>query len=165
MSITVSIVIVVYNDQRLLRCLQSLKQQTFTSDQLEIIVVENGKESAFSDIANTFGVKYFHCPIKNMAVARNIGVYHSIGRYILFTDADCVADKNWVEEMSRFLMSGEAPAVGGTILRYEPTSFVEKCGRNLADNQSCFQYLQMCPFPYVVLANAGFTKSVIEDVV
>ena len=50
------------------------------------------------------------------AKARNIGIEKAINtgaEYLLFTDHDCILDKEWNKQMTSFLMTTDFGAVGG----------------------------------------------------
>jgi FkbM family methyltransferase len=50
--------------------------------------------------------------------ARNIGIDHASGQYILFCDADDIVDSRWVVEMTR--ARDHADVVGGRLITYDP---------------------------------------------
>lgn len=158
MSITTSIVIPVYNDYRIKRCLSSLSRQTYPKEKFEILLVENGPLQQFEKTAVEYGAQYLYTPIKNMAGARNIGLNEARGKYILFTDADCVINSNWVKEMVNKFEKTNYVGLGGRIQRYSPKTRIEKMGKNLAWGQDKLQYLQILDLPYIVFANAGFLR-------
>ncbi|MFA7717858.1 MAG: glycosyltransferase [Candidatus Absconditabacterales bacterium] len=93
-------------------------------------------------------------------MARNIGLYHAMGTYVFFTDADCVADPLWLYNMLKCFGQKKGYAgFGGSIRRYMPQSSIERYGKNLARGQKDLQYLEhISHLPYIVLANAGFLK-------
>jgi GT2 family glycosyltransferase len=60
------------------------------------------------------------------ARARNVGVTCAIGcdiEDVLFTDHDCILDREWNERMSSFLAAGEFVAVGGMTYSWGKTLF------------------------------------------
>lgn len=152
-----SVLVSVKDDRRVFRLIKSLLNQTVPTDTFEIIVVENGS-ACLSEVANlgSGGVRYFHCNEANMAAARNLGLNAARGRYLLLTDADCVATDSWIEEMIKGLESGRAEVVGGAIRKLEPKSFTQRYGITIVDGQRQLSYLPALGLPYVAGANAGF---------
>ncbi|KPQ41500.1 MAG: Glycosyl transferase family 2, partial [Candidatus Methanoperedens nitroreducens] len=58
------------------------------------------------------------------ARARNIGIENALklnAQYLLFTDHDCILDKEWNEQMTSFLRHTEFGAVGGMTYSYGNT--------------------------------------------
>ena len=97
----ISVIIPVYNGERTIgKCLESVTNQT--KEPGEIIVVDDGSTD------NTRGiVKEFKEAIllvqehKGPAVARNFGARKAKGEILLFTDSDCVPERNWTSEMAK----------------------------------------------------------------
>ena len=88
-------------------------RQSFPADKLETLIVDDGSSDRTSDIIKGFPVRYLYQPNQGPAAARNRGAKESQGNIILFTDADCVADKNWVEEMVAPLRNAKVVGVKG----------------------------------------------------
>ena len=149
-----SILISVYNDKRISRCLDSLYNQD--SNDFDIIVVENGS-SNLEEICK--GCRYFNIPEKSIPLARSFALTQSNADYVLFTDADCVAEPDWVRKMVSFLEENDFGGIGGQVKRYNPITSAEIYGPNLAAGQRNLQYyLPIVNLPYVVFANAGFKR-------
>ncbi|HOY55809.1 MAG TPA: glycosyltransferase family 2 protein [bacterium] len=95
-----SIVIPVYNSEnKLLKCLQSLKQQTVFSlwpGQAEIIIVDDGSVSpvVIPDFILDDKIKIYRIEHAGAAKARNFGFAKSTGQYVFFCDSDVVFLKN-----------------------------------------------------------------------
>jgi len=161
----VTVVVAVKDDRRVCRLLASLAHQTVPKATYEVVVVENGS-AVLGDIVNREPglVRYLHVPQANMAAARNVGLYAARGRYLLLTDADCVALPDWIEQMSRHLATGAVAAVGGAIDKYQPKSLTQRYGITVVDGQRQLNYLPALRLPYVVGANAGFVTAVLREV-
>lgn len=161
-----TVVVAVKADPRVYRLLRSLLDQTQPRDTYEVIVVENGS-SAHADVRTLDAgiVRYFHSPEPNAAAARNVGLRVARGRYLLLTDADCVARPDWIEQMYRYLAAdGSMAAVGGSIVKYEPKTFTQRFGITVVNGQSELNYLPALPLPYVVGANASFLTAALRQV-
>ncbi len=112
--IKISIIIPTYNASNSLQnCLEALKKQDFSGGQYEIIVVDDGSTDSTSSIATNYCVRYHYQHNKGPAAARNRGVEMAEGDIILFTDTDCIPDKNWVKEMVLFFQDPEIIGVKG----------------------------------------------------
>ena len=161
-----TVVVAVKGDRRVQRLLRSLLNQTQPRHTYEVIVVENGS-STLADVRtlDTDIVRYFHSSEPNTAAARNIGLRVARGRYLLLTDADCVARPDWIEQMHRHLAADSNTAtVGGSIVKYEPKTFTQRFGITIVNGQSELNYLPALPLPYVAGANAGFVTAALRQV-
>lgn len=114
----VSVVIPVRDDSARLRgCLRSLREQTYTKDRYEIVVVDNAsREDVRSVVAEADGVRYAYEGKRGPAAARNKGVATARGAVIAFTDSDCLPAPDWLERGVAVLMgTPDCGLVGGDI--------------------------------------------------
>lgn len=114
----VSIVIPVFNDwERLEACLEALERQTYPVDRFEVLVVDNGSDSAVPDgTARYVNVTVLHEPKPGSYAARNRGLASAVGEVLAFTDSDCVPRADWLERGVARLRTTENPGfVGGKI--------------------------------------------------
>ena len=111
----VSVIIPAYNAEHTIgNCLQSLMEQDWPGE-FEVIVVDDGSADSTSQIVDGFtGVRLVRQSNAGPAAARNRGAAEAKGDIILFTDADCVPEINWMSEMVRpFKEHPEAVGVKG----------------------------------------------------
>jgi glycosyltransferase involved in cell wall biosynthesis len=80
-------------------------------------VVDDGSTDLTSEIARKYPVKLLRQRNSGPATARNLGAKNSSGEIILFTDADCIAEPNWIEEMTSPFKDKEVIAVKGAYKR------------------------------------------------
>ncbi len=111
-----SIIIPCYNCEKTIsNTLNSLLEQK-TKKQFEIICVDDGSiDNTKKEIQKIKSKKvgYFYQKNKGPAKARNIGAKKAKGEIILFIDSDCVAEKNWLEEMIKPFDDKKVVAVQG----------------------------------------------------
>ena len=82
-----SIVIPVYNVEEYIgRCLESVKNQTFKD--YEVIVVNDGCTDKSIEVAKQYDVKIIKTEHVSVSEARNIGVKHAKGEYLIFLDRE-----------------------------------------------------------------------------
>lgn len=112
--VPVSIVIPAYNASATIAktLAAALSQQGFAQP-VEVIVVDDGSTDATAQVVRQFPVRYLHQPNAGPASARNRGFRHARGRYVLFTDSDCVPDSRWAMQLVEALQQPTVGAVGG----------------------------------------------------
>ena len=95
----ISIIVPHYNQHAVLdECLASLKSQSLPRDRYEIIIVDNGSDGGIRDaIQKNPDVIFCFEENRGAANARNAGIDIAKGEIIAFTDADCVAEFDWLE--------------------------------------------------------------------
>ncbi len=83
----VSIIIPCYNQAHFLsEAIASALRQTYQS--CEIIVVDDGSKDHTRQIAEKFPVRYIYQQNEGLSAARNTGIAHSSGEYVVFLDSD-----------------------------------------------------------------------------
>jgi len=105
----VSVIVPVRNGEKCVaNCIKSILSQTF--EDFELIMVDDASSDRTVEIINELKderIKY----IRNkewlgIAGSRNTGIKRASGKYIFFTDADCIVDRNWIVEGLRCFRKG-----------------------------------------------------------
>jgi glycosyltransferase involved in cell wall biosynthesis len=100
----------------LVRCLRSIARQS-PHFAFETLVVDSAADPRVAAAAHQFpGVRVLrsHDDLRAGA-ARNLAAHESQARYLAFIDADCQAERSWLEAAARGLSDG-ARMVGGPVL-------------------------------------------------
>jgi cellulose synthase/poly-beta-1,6-N-acetylglucosamine synthase-like glycosyltransferase len=123
----ISVVIPAYDAVKSLSvCLDALEQQAILREEYEIIVVNNGPvDAAVKAVADRHGVTFLSQPQEGAAAARNLGAKQAQGEILLFTDADCVPESNWIESMIAPFADQEVVGVCG-VVRTRQTGLVPR---------------------------------------
>ena len=96
---SITVIIPVYNGMSTLpKCLESLERQDYPRP-LEVIVVDDGSSDGSGDYAESKGCKVIRQRNQGPGVARNKGADIASGELLVFTDADCVLDSDFVTEL------------------------------------------------------------------
>jgi glycosyltransferase involved in cell wall biosynthesis len=112
--IDISVIVPVRNGARSLPALlQSLDAQTLPRDRFEVIVVDNASEDRTAEIAEAHGARVISEPIANRSRARNRGAAAARSALYAFTDADCVAHPDWLQELVG--STDRAPLMAGDV--------------------------------------------------
>ncbi len=94
----VSVIIPVYNRANVIGgCLDSLMEQSYPSEKIEIIIADDGSTDHIKDVAHKYPVKLVRQPHTGMPAARNLGIKHASGEIIVFFDDDTIVDKDWIK--------------------------------------------------------------------
>ncbi|KPL57695.1 glycosyltransferase [Rossellomorea vietnamensis] len=111
MKNSISLCMIVKNEEDFLdNCLSSVKEIVS-----EMIVVDTGSEDRTIEIAERHEAKVIQAEWKNnFAEARNIGIEHATGEWILFLDADEELHKDSIEELKKWT---DYPDAEGYFLR------------------------------------------------
>lgn len=93
----VSVVLPVYNAEKYLEhSLNSILQQTMTD--FELLCIDDGSNDKSLEILQQYAkqdnrIKIYHQENNGVSIARNVGINHAMGNYVVFLDAD-----DWIEE-------------------------------------------------------------------
>jgi glycosyltransferase involved in cell wall biosynthesis len=107
----VSIVMPAYNEEEnIVPTLASLCNNT-TSRSVEIIVVNNNSKDDTENLVKACGVTCILETTQGITPARNTGLAHATGKYVLNADADTIYPKDWIEEMIKPLANNNSVAI------------------------------------------------------
>ncbi|MCO4852876.1 bifunctional glycosyltransferase/CDP-glycerol:glycerophosphate glycerophosphotransferase [Bacillus vallismortis] len=115
-----SIIIPVYNAERYLRkTVESVLQQTYSLEKIEVIFVDDGSADNSVSICQEYSSQFENMKLiiqqnNGVSAARNKGLESATGQYIMFLDSDDLIGKNTVEELVSFFheVGNETDIVG-----------------------------------------------------
>jgi len=88
-NILISVVMPTYNSEKTIAlALQSIKDQAFPQDQIEILVIDGGSTDATRQIAKKFECKILDNLKVQPEFAKHIGITQAKGKYCVFLDSD-----------------------------------------------------------------------------
>ena len=128
----VSIVVPVYNACKYLdRCLTSIKEQSFTA--WECIVIDDGSNDGSDIICDKYSVndsrfRVYHKKNGGVSSARNLGITHAVGQWILFADADDVLFEDSLETLYSQTTDDIDSVIGGYITTDESGNELSNTG-------------------------------------
>ncbi|MGD0645050.1 MAG: glycosyltransferase [Candidatus Bathyarchaeia archaeon] len=157
MGTNVSVLLTIRNAEKDIGlCLTSLLNQTFSD--FEIVIIDDVSNDKTKEIIEKFEdprVRYFRNERwLGLSASRNKCLKYATGDYVFFTDGDCLASKNWIEEGLKYLKTSDCIGVEGKTYyvskEYKPTR-----SDDVVDNITGGQY-PTCNMVYV--------KSVLNDI-
>lgn len=101
----ISVIVPVYNSEKYVRrCIESVIMQTYQN--WELIMVDDGSEDNSLTILYEYEkqdsrIKVIHQDNKGPGNARNKGINHATGDYIVFVDSDDRIDENYFSLLSK----------------------------------------------------------------
>jgi GT2 family glycosyltransferase len=160
--IELSVVIPTFNDwERLQLCLAPLMESNSTVAGREIIVVDNAPlHDPPAVITGMKGVTIIHEPRPGSYSARNSGARVATGRYLAFTDSDCIPASDWMEQGIAYFQKTGADLLGGRV-----NLFRENGGKEWAyiyEQHMAFRQAVNVPRGHSVTANLMVRKDVFD---
>ncbi|MFC1461215.1 exopolysaccharide biosynthesis polyprenyl glycosylphosphotransferase [Verrucomicrobiota bacterium] len=115
-----SVIIPVYNGaDTIVKCLNALQNQTLSEKQFEVIVVDDGStDNTYGQVCK-FPVNLISMAHSGPASARNKGAALARGEILVFTDADCVPEPEWLKKMLAAFDDPEVVAVKGAYITHQ----------------------------------------------
>ena len=111
----VSVIVSVYNLERYIeRCVESLREQTFTD--YEIVLVDDGSTDSSGAICDEFArmdarITVIHRINGGLSAARNTGLDYAKGEYVLFVDGDDYAEPGYIKRLYEAMIATDADIV------------------------------------------------------
>jgi glycosyltransferase involved in cell wall biosynthesis len=100
-------------------CMHALASQDYGLDRFEVVVVDDGSEipvaPLVSEFASILDIKVARIPNGGPAAARNHGAEIAHGRFLAFTDDDCIPSPGWISALMTALQANPEALVGGAI--------------------------------------------------
>jgi glycosyltransferase involved in cell wall biosynthesis len=165
----VSVVVPAYNAERTLGdCLSALKRQDLSNGDYEVIVVEDGSADSSANVAQSFDVILLRARSRRgAAAARNVGFRAAEGKWVAFTDADCIPSRGWLRNLlsavNKFKGDQKVLGVAGRTLGFQsnspPARFVDLTGGLDAE-----RHLKHPNFPFAPLGNVMYLRRALEVV-
>src|SRR3989338_4206345 len=117
----VSVVVPAYNAQQTItKTIAALMGQDYPKDLFDVTVVDDGSKAGTGEVGKGYAVRYVRQDNKGPATARNLGASMAAGDIILFTDADCVPNVDWIREMVKPFVDSLVKAVKGAYRTEQP---------------------------------------------
>ena len=122
----ISVILPVHNERDSIeRCLKTIKNQSYP--ELEIIVIDNLSNDDSMEMAKKYTDRVILERHKGISFTKNTGLKVAKGEFVATTDADCIPDKNWLEELIKHFNDPLVGSVGGTNILPNNASDFEKC--------------------------------------
>ncbi len=137
--------------------------QAQLTDRDELIVVDNGSTDQTASVARETGARVIVEPRRGRAFARNAGIRAANSEFVVFVDADCCPEQDWLARLLEPFENARVGCVAGEIsIIGSSTSlgdYLEE--KNYLSQQVNFQH----PFlPFAATGNVAFRMQALEHV-
>ncbi len=115
----VSVIVITRNNADTMEeCIRSLINQTMPRTGYELIFVDGCSDDGTDEIIRKYASEYKFVSVLQenygkMGYARNLGIKHSKGDIVVFTDGDAILPKEWLDNIVSCLLDGNLDVVGG----------------------------------------------------
>jgi len=117
--VKISVIVPVRNESKQIReVLEGLCRQDYPRDQYEVLVIDGMSDDGTAAIVEAMRAEYPQLelhpnPRKLSSAARNIGVRHARGEYVIVVDGHCtIADKQHLRKLERAFVTSGADTIG-----------------------------------------------------
>lgn len=140
----ISVIIPTRNRCALLKkCLESLTNQSYSTDSFEVLVIDNGSTDDTRSVVHEFSLqiqhlRYSHVEKPGLHEGRHAGLKLSEGEILVFADDDIQALPTWLEGIQESFQNKEVGLVGGkNIPNYEsdPPDWLESLWVTTSDGK------------------------------
>lgn len=112
MNPKISVILPIRNEEsKISQCLDAIFSQTILPH--EVIVVDGHSTDNTEKIAKKYPIRFFYEDYHTRSGACQIGIMNSKGDFIAFTDADCIPQKDWLENLEKGFDEGIVGVGGG----------------------------------------------------
>lgn len=168
----VSIIVPVKNCETTIEdLLSSIANLDYPRDLVEVILVDGGSSDRTIEIASRYPVEIIEEPGLGPGYGRMVGVKHSRGDILAFTDGDCIVPSGWLKAISKDLDDPSIGCVGGSILLdkrhtvgFSARYFEESILRVMPSSYEKRIYDKLLPFKHLAFANLATRRDVLEAV-
>jgi glycosyltransferase involved in cell wall biosynthesis len=122
------------------------------------MVVDDGSNDGTKNAAAKYPVRYIYQQNRGPAAARNNGANQAQGEIILFTDADCEPQPNWIEEMIKPLDDPQVVGIKGAYKTRQKelvARFVQVEYEHKYERMKKFKYID-----FIDTYSAGYRKDI-----
>jgi glycosyltransferase involved in cell wall biosynthesis len=94
------------------KCLDSISSLRY--DPLQVIVVDDGSDDGTGALLKDYpAVTLLATEGKGPSYSRNLALREAKGEFVAFTDADCIVDSGWIQELLKGFTAEKVAGVGG----------------------------------------------------
>lgn len=161
----ISVIVPVYNHWNLVpHLIQCLARQTIGVDRFELLLVDNASTEFVVPQALPDWARILECRTPGSYAARNKALELARGDLLVFTDADCLPQPQWLERLVREFAGAPAKQVVAGGILVEPENWATATVYELYDVALGLpQSRYVCKSGFGVTANLAMPRALLKD--
>jgi glycosyltransferase involved in cell wall biosynthesis len=169
----VSVIIPAKNEEKFIgQCIDSILNIDFPREKFEVILVDNGSTDSTLSIARSRDVVILEKHEGTISGLRNLGALRSSGSVLVFIDADCTVERDWLKraefyfEQETIVCFGSAPTIPANATWVQQTWLIVREKSNEIEEVSWLESMNMFVRKEIFIQIGGFNEKLItcEDV-
>ncbi|MDD5012035.1 MAG: glycosyltransferase family 2 protein [Candidatus Nanoarchaeia archaeon] len=106
----ISVIMPIYNEEKKIqKCLESIREQDYPQDKIEIVFVDDDSTDKSLEIAKKYKIKYVRNGAHDYDIGKSLGIKEATGEYITFLDGDNILpNKDWFKKMIQPLIEDKS---------------------------------------------------------
>ncbi|MDI6804234.1 MAG: glycosyltransferase [Bacteroidota bacterium] len=161
-----SIIIPTYNRLYQIKlALRNIFNQVF--DDYEVIVIDDGSTDGTEEYLKTLTMpklKWIRQDNKGPAAARNAGVKIAQGKYIAFTDDDCIVPPNWLTSFKNVFETGDVDIIGGAVKNSNKKNIYSEVSQHITSFFVEYLNQEGKSSPFLTSNNIAYRADVLKNV-
>lgn len=139
-EVVFSLIIPARNEERnIVTCLESIARVEWPQEQVEVVVIDNGSGDRTVALARSHGATVLLRPGDTVAGLRNFGASQSSGKILVFLDADCTVNPDWLREAGRYLDQTGICCFGSPPVVPEQSTWVQRAWFHVRRKKGCVE--------------------------
>lgn len=164
MSIAASIIVTTYNRPERLKALcESLLQQDYPLENLELVIVDDGSVVPVAPLVEAYRARMqttIHRQVNSgPAVGRNVAVDLARGKFVLMIDDDCRPDPRWASRLLAVLERHPRAMVGGFTINALPGNIFSAVSQMVVDRVYEVHNRNPSDAGFFTSSNAGLARA------
>ena len=133
-----SVIVPFRNEERYIeQCISALLSQDYDLSNCEFIFIDNGSSDSSSRIARKHKeLRHLELATPDPYLARNLAATEAKGKYLIFLDADCAPETNWLSAYASALDNNSAKILLGKICYPKEASRLLQCHEDYYDTKT-----------------------------
>ncbi len=167
----ISVIVPIYNCEKdlpeLINCLEA---QTYPKEKVEYLLVDNNSNDAtfttINNLSKTSSITingFSESQIQSSYAARNLGIHHAKASILVFTDADCRPQPQWLEKITIPFAKENVVIVAGEVKALPGKTLLERYAEG-QETLSQKHTLSHKFYPYGQTANLAIRRQALEKV-
>ena len=169
-KIKISCIIIGYNTYSALKLLlESINNQDYNQEDIEIIYIDDGSEDNSCSLFSDYDLKYYKKKIKleknlGRSAARSIGIDAATGEWLFFFNSTVVLKKDVFSTYCSVMSDQSALGFVGSIFYESEDRVFAEYLNSPSRGTNRFNHLDIIPYQYILLSNCMIKSNIAKSI-